>query len=139
MYWIDSASNAVDAFTFDGASGELSNRRVVVRCPRQGAGVHGSVGGIPDGMTIDASGKLWVVLGESGSVVQYDPATGREITALKLPVQRPTACTFGGADLSQLFITTREEGAKGSSNAGSLFKVQIPGVRGLHAAYECGI
>jgi sugar lactone lactonase YvrE len=26
--------------------------------------------GVPDGMTIDAAGKLWVVLGESGCVVQ---------------------------------------------------------------------
>ncbi len=26
--------------------------------------------GVPDGMTIDADDKLWVVLGESGCVVQ---------------------------------------------------------------------
>ena len=70
MFWIDTATNVVDAFDFDAAAGSVSNRRTVVTCPRQGASVHGAVGGVPDGMTIDASGKLWVVLGESGCVVQ---------------------------------------------------------------------
>ena len=70
MFWIDTATNVVDAFDFDATAGSLSNRRTVVTCPRQGASVHGAVGGVPDGMTIDASGKLWVVLGESGCVVQ---------------------------------------------------------------------
>ena len=133
MFWIDSATNNVDAFDFDAANGSLSNRRVVIRCPRQGAGVFGAVAGIPDGMTIDAAGRLWVVLGESGCVVQYDPATARQLSAVALPVKRPTACTFGGADLSELFVTTREDG---SAHAGSLFRVRIPGVRGLDAAYE---
>ena len=118
MYWIDTATNAVDAFDFDPAAGALRNRRTVITCPRQGTSVHGAVGGVPDGMTIDSDGKLWVVLGESGCVVQarraarahathasdagtpicdaqYDPATGRQVSAVALPVQRPTACTFG--------------------------------------------
>lgn len=56
---------------------------------------HGFGAGVPDGMTIDAAGKLWVVLGESGCVVQYDPETGREMAAVRLPVKRPTACCFG--------------------------------------------
>ena len=31
------------------------------------------------------------------SALQYDPVTGKQLTAVKLPVQRPTACTFGAA------------------------------------------
>lgn len=31
---------------------------------------------VPDGMTIDCDGNLWVALGESGCVVCYDAATG---------------------------------------------------------------
>ena len=43
-----------------------------------------------------------------------------------------TACTFGGPDLDQLFITTWREGLKPGADplAGSLFRV-IAGVRGL--------
>jgi sugar lactone lactonase YvrE len=137
MYWIDSATNAVEAFDYDLAVGAMSNRRVVVMVPKQGTTVHGAVCGIPDVMTIDSNGKLWVALAESGHVVQYDPATGRQITAVALPVKRVTACTFGGQDLSELFVTSREEpGQGGHLHAGGLFKVHIPGVRGLHGAYE---
>ena len=127
MYWIDTATNAVDAFDFDPAAGSLRNRRTVITCPCQGASVHGAVGGVPDGMTIDSDGKLWVELGESGCVVQarrralaprppltrapafgaqYDPATGRQLSAVALPVQRPTACTFGAA-LQRLHCSLR--------------------------------
>ena len=138
MYWIDSAANCVDAFDYDPSSGETSNRRVVVTCPKQGEGTaDGLIGGIPDGATIDAGGKLWVALAESGHVVQYDPQTGKQLMAVALPVKRVTACTFGGEDLSELFVTTREEtGPGGSPHAGGLFKVHVPGVRGLHGAYE---
>ena len=31
---------------------------------------------VPDGLTLDAAGNLWVALGESGSVVCYDAETG---------------------------------------------------------------
>ena len=88
MYWIDTATNAVDAFDFDPAAGALSNRRTVVTCPRQGTSVHGAVGGVPDGMTIDSAGKLWVVLGESGCVVQARSCGSRSHHA------RSDACTL---------------------------------------------
>lgn len=52
--------------------------------------------GPPDGMAIDSTGKLWVVIGESASARQYDPETGQEICQVILPVQRPTSCAFGG-------------------------------------------
>jgi sugar lactone lactonase YvrE len=138
LFWIDSALNTVDVFDYDPSSGEASNRRVAVTCPKQGQGTaDGIIGGIPDGATIDAAGKLWVALAESGHVVQYDPNTGKQLMAVALPVQRVTACTFGGDDLSELFVTTREETGPGASpHAGGLFKLHLPGVRGLHGAYE---
>jgi hypothetical protein len=47
------------------------------------------------------------------------------------------AACAGGADLSELYVTTREEGtgANASANAGGLFCVRVPGVRGLAPAY----
>jgi sugar lactone lactonase YvrE len=54
MFWIDSFLNCVDAFDFDGHAGALRNRRTVVKCPRQGAAVHGAVGGacVRDGRAV---------------------------------------------------------------------------------------
>lgn len=134
MYWIDSATNKIELFDFDPASGNISARRTAVNVPPIGCGVHGSIGGVPDGMCIDANGKLWCALAESGAIAQYCPESGRQITACTLPVKRVTACTFGGENLDELYVTTRSE--KGQVNAGGLFRIRVPGVRGLHGAYS---
>jgi sugar lactone lactonase YvrE len=55
---------------------------------------------------------------------------------VKLPVQRPTALTFGGSDLGTLFVTTRaESGPDASQHAGGVFSTRIPGIKGIAAAY----
>lgn len=88
-----------------------------------------------DGITIDADGNIWVALAESGSVAGYSP-TGDLLHVVKLPVQRPTALTFGGDDLGTLFITTRVEGGEDASpHAGSIFSIRIPDVKGAAGAY----
>lgn len=92
---------------------------------------------VPDGMTIDSDGNLWVAPGESGSVVCYSSATGEELRRVVLPVRRPTACTFGGPQLEHLYVTTRvETGEDASPHHGGLFRVTIPGVRGVAPAYK---
>lgn len=47
----------------------LGNRRVVYRLA-EGEG-------IPDGMTLDANGRLWVACFNGGRVLNIDPATGQ--------------------------------------------------------------
>jgi len=90
---------------------------------------------VPDGMTIDSNGKLWVAPGESGSIIQIDPVTGEELQVVKLPVKRPTSCGFGGPGLEWMYVTTRVESGEGASeHHGGLFRVKIEGVTG--AAFE---
>src|SRR4051794_15948044 len=52
MYFIDSPSQRVDVFDYDVSSGAISNRTPLVTIDRSG--------GVPDGMTVDAEGNLWV-------------------------------------------------------------------------------
>ena len=52
MYYIDTYMRRVDAFDFDQTSGSITNRRTVVSIP---TGL-----GLPDGMTVDAEGCLWL-------------------------------------------------------------------------------
>ncbi len=97
MYYVDSPTRRIDMFDFDLASGAISNRRALVRIPKE----HG----IPDGLTVDADGCVWVALWRGSAVHRYTPY-GFLDAVVRLPTSCPTSCAFGGPDLSDLFITT---------------------------------
>jgi len=124
FYFIDTPTRKIDAFDFDLVTGEISRRRTLLNCPE--------AWGMPDGMTVDAEGMLWVAFWDGGAVRRIDPATGGMIDAITLPCSRITSCCFGGDALDVLFITT----ARGTDNvcdnqplAGNVFMTR-PGVRG---------
>lgn len=126
MYYIDSPTRKVDAFDFDAETGEISGQRTAVALAE---GI-----GYPDGMTIDAEGKLWVALWEGWGVGCFDPATGEMIAKVEVPVACVTSCCFGGPDLMDLYITTAsrdltEEDRPKQPQAGGIF-VARPGVKG---------
>jgi sugar lactone lactonase YvrE len=97
MYYIDSPTQRVDVFDFDPERGSLGNRRPLIQIA--------AADGLPDGMTVDAEGFLWVALFRSGKVRRYSPA-GTPDMEIRLPVTLVTSCAFGGADLGDLYITT---------------------------------
>jgi sugar lactone lactonase YvrE len=128
MYYIDTPTHRVDAFTYDAASGAIRDRRLLVQVPQEL--------GDPDGMTMDEEGCLWVAHWNGHAVRRYTPAGLLDRTIL-VPAARVTSCAFGGRDRSDLYITTasvgqsEEEKAK-EPHAGGVFVVR-PGVRGLPA------
>ncbi|WTP57356.1 SMP-30/gluconolactonase/LRE family protein [Streptomyces phaeochromogenes] len=99
MYYIDSPTRRIDVFDFDGQ--RVGGRR------RLAAIEEGD--GFPDGLTVDADGCVWVALWDGGAVRRYTP-DGKLDRVVELPVPRPTACAFGGADLTDLYITTARTG-----------------------------
>jgi sugar lactone lactonase YvrE len=117
-YYNDTDTHRVDVFDYSRDSG-LTGRRAFV-----------GVDGRPDGLTVDAEGGVWTALSDSGGVQRYTPE-GHLDAVVELPVTKVTACTFGGARLDELFITTSREGLDPGDepHAGSLFRV-VPGVRG---------
>ena len=89
---------------------------------------------VPDGSTVDADGCLWNAEWDGGRIVRYTP-DGRVDREVKLPVQKPTSCMFGGPDLSTLYVTSAiwdhsAEDLKSQPQAGGLFALDV-GVRGL--------
>lgn len=59
---------------------------------------------------------------------------------VKLPVNKPTACTFGGAVLEQLFVTTRvESGENAPEHWGALLSAKNPGISGAAGAYVAAL
>jgi sugar lactone lactonase YvrE len=130
MYYIDSATQAVDAFAFDVDSGTLGNRRHHVEIP--------ATIGIPDGMTVDADGGLWVALFHGGVVHRYD--SNRVLTHIcRLPVPGVTSCAFGGIDHRSLFITTAQDYVTPpvGAFAGGVFVCE-PGPRGVAPSRYAG-
>jgi sugar lactone lactonase YvrE len=119
-YYADTATQKVDVFDYDAASG-LTGRRTFVSLP----------GDAPDGLTVDTEGGVWVALNQGGQVRRYTPA-GALDEVVEVPVRGVTACTFGGPALDELFITTSREGLAPGDDppAGSLFRAAV-GARGL--------
>ena len=66
--------------------------------------------GFPDGMCIDQDGMIWVAHWNAFCVARWHPETGQMITKIDIPAPRVSSCTFGGKDLSTLFITTARKG-----------------------------
>lgn len=123
MFYIDTPTREVSAFDYDVDTGAISGRRTVVR-------LHDEEPGRPDGMAIDAEGRLWVALYDGGGVVCCDPRTGSVLARVHVPARKTTSCAFGGTDLGTLFITTAAE--SGVEHSGGIFAVS-PGARGVPA------
>jgi sugar lactone lactonase YvrE len=122
MYYIDSPTQCVDCFDFDVASGSLANRRTFVRIPAE----HG----VPDGLTLDSDGGLWVALWGGGAVHRYS-AEALLDGIVRLPTAYPTSCAFGGPDLADLYITSAaiklsESDRAAQPLAGGLFVCRKP-------------
>ncbi len=117
MYYADSLTHQVDVFDYDPATGAIGGRR------RFAAVGQGDV--MPDGLTVDADGEVWVAVWGGGALLRLDPG-GRVRETIEVPAANVTSCVFGGPDLDRLYITTAAgEGA----GAGALF-VTEPGVTG---------
>ncbi len=122
MYYIDSPTRRVDAFDYDNKTGEISERRTVIRLADDL--------GYPDGMAIDAEDRLWVALWSGWGVARFDPATGELLQKIEVPAEQVTACAFGGPELKDLYITTARRGLEGSAlddqpHAGGLFHIRV--------------
>ncbi len=118
-YYVDTATGRIDVFDNSFELG-LSNRRPLVEVR----------GGSPDGLTVDSEGGIWVAVWGGSAVHRYD-SDGKLSDVVELPATQVSACTFGGADLASLYITTSREGLHSHEEpaAGSIF-VAEPGVAG---------
>lgn len=126
MYYIDSTTYGIDAFDFEISTGDLSDRRRPVELPREW--------GLPDGMTVDEEGCLWVAFWGASSLRRFE-SDGELVTVIDLPVSQVTSCAFGGDDLDDLYVTSARGGLspqelREQPHAGGLFRLR-PGVRGL--------
>ncbi|MGH2465271.1 MAG: SMP-30/gluconolactonase/LRE family protein [Candidatus Limnocylindrales bacterium] len=128
MVYVDTPTQRVDRFDLAGDGLELTNRQAFVAIPL--------ADGAPDGLTIDAAGRMWLALWGGNRVNCYSPDGQLEAT-IRVPANHVTSCTFGGPDLSDLYITSARaertpEELAGEPLAGRLFHCR-PGAIGRPA------
>jgi len=97
FYLADSVARKIYAYDFDLASGVFSNKRTLITLKEQD--------GLPDGLTVDAAGFIWCAMWYGSCVIRFDPE-GREERRLPTPMKQTSSVMFGGADLTDLYITT---------------------------------
>lgn len=129
MYFNDTVQGQVLAFDFEPDTGALGTARPWLKLEADD--------GYPDGMTTDAAGRVWIAHWGAACVSCHDPASATELLRIYLPTSHITNCTFGGADLRTLFITSASTGLSAEQLrdqplAGALFSVQL-GSPGLPA------
>ena len=131
MYYIDTLTRKVECFDYVLASGEITNRRVLVEF-EEGQGY-------PDGMTMDEHGNLWIAMWGGCAVVCVDGRSGQMVDRIELPVSQPSSCCFGGQEMDTLWITTANQGLDESQrqrepHAGGIYavKTQVKGAPVYH-------
>lgn len=126
MFFIDSTTQRVDAFDFDAATGDVSDRRTLIEID--------PADGLPDGMTVDHEGGIWVCLFGGAAIRRYTPEGHLDAT-IPIPTTNPTSPAFGDPGLRTLYITTARhrltpDQLATEPLAGALLALD-PGIRGL--------
>ena len=129
MYYTDSWAKKIYIFDYNRETGGLSNRRVFVK-------LSDAEEGVPDGMTVDAQGHVWSAMWGGWSLVRYSPQ-GIEEQRIRFPASQVSSITFGGDNLTDMYITTASRGgrAKNGPHAGALFRLN-PGIKGKPEFYS---
>jgi xylono-1,5-lactonase len=120
MYEADSALGTVFAIELD-ERGAIVKKTPFVQIPKDA--------GVPDGMTVDTEGCLWLAHFGGFRVTRFTPK-GEIERVIELPVRNVTSVAFGGPSLTRLYITTASTGLseaakKEQPQAGSLFAIDV--------------
>lgn len=97
LYLSESNAETIHCFVYNRGSGELTNRSTFLDTS--------TIRGVPDGLTIDADGYVWVAYWDGGRVVRYS-SEGEEITSVEVPAMKVSSLTFGGEGYETAFVTT---------------------------------
>lgn len=97
FYYIDSLTYSVRVFDFDPVYGEITNGREFC--------AFGPDTGLPDGLSVDGHGGVWVAHFGAGTITRHDPS-GQQIAEHHLPVPNVTSLAFGGPDGTDVLVTT---------------------------------
>ncbi|MGY4385061.1 sugar lactone lactonase YvrE [Pedobacter sp. UYP24] len=128
MYFTDTLTRIVKSFDYNIAEGTIVNGQVAITIPEEM--------GLPDGITIDEEGMLWIALYGGAAISRWNPKTGILLKTINIPALHVTNCCFVGENLDQLVVTTASENLSPDQlqqypQSGNLFNIKNPGVKGI--------
>ena len=117
FYVADSIEATIYRYNYDGKY--LSGRTIFSDIKKNG---------VPDGSVIDIEGKIWNCRWGDAAVFVFSP-DGTLLEEISIPASQVTSCTFGGHDMTTLYITTacyemNHEEKKRYPLAGSVFQLK---------------
>ncbi|GAA5187626.1 SMP-30/gluconolactonase/LRE family protein [Rugosimonospora acidiphila] len=124
FYLADTMVGEISAFDTEPGDTTIRRRRTLFRIP--------SERGMPDGLSVDATGCLWVAMWGGDRVIRLSP-DGDLLGEVPMPVHQPSSCAFGGPRLDVLYVTSARDGLDlpAGDPAGSVFAIDRPGAVGL--------
>lgn len=117
LYHCDSTTRAVWVYEVR-ADRTVSDRQLFAKLPD----------GMPDGMTVDVEGGVWVaVVAGSGEVVRFK-SDGTLDQRINIPAKTITSVAFGGPDMCDLYVVTANNDQRDLK--GTVFRARsdIPGL-----------
>jgi sugar lactone lactonase YvrE len=122
LYFVDSRNDAIYRYPFDDEDGRLGDRCLFIDTT--------DLPGVPDGIETDSEDTLWCAFWDGAQIVGFD-GKGQARETIAVPAIRPTSLTFGGPDLTTMFITTATFGLSERELAewpasGSVFELDRP-------------
>lgn len=126
FYFIDTPTKKVVRYDFELVTGQISNPIEVIDFSGEQ--------GMPDGMTIDSEGMLWIAHWNGAQVSRWNPESGERLLQVPVPALNVTSCVFGGEDFTTLYITTARSGMDSEQlqkypDAGGVFRLET-GIKG---------
>lgn len=117
LYHCDSTTRAVWAYDVR-ADRTVSDRQLFAKLPD----------GMPDGMTVDIEGGVWVaVVAGSGEVVRFKP-DGTVDRRINIPAKTITSVAFGGPDMCDLYVVTANNDQRDLKGTVFRTRSEIPGL-----------
>jgi D-xylonolactonase len=122
FYYIDTITHRVDVFDFDPPSGAIANRRTAFELPAEY--------GLPDGMSRDSSGRLWIAFWRGGQVIGFAPDTWKPVYRIQVPTRLTSSCWIHEESRTLYITSARTELSPAQlvaePLAGSVFCAALP-------------
>lgn len=107
FYHTDSAVATIMAYDYNLEIASISKPRKVITL--------GEGQGVPDGMTVDKNGDLWIACW-GGAQILHITSNGEVLESIHLPALKASSVCFGGEALTTLFVTTAASGCVNSAD-----------------------